>query len=77
MSTLTDDENSHWQQFAGNTDCIAKDGEVKTFALKKGGGWTPIGGWKRRIQMHFIYLRLSSQQNPCGSDPSGVCMDYR
>merc|ERR1711924_432390 len=56
-----------------------------TVALTKGGGWTFIGGWKYSwkrygkygLEVRFIFLRLSSPQNPCGKDPSGVCMDLR
>lgn len=64
--------------FSSSTDCkAAKGGTVKTVALKKGGGWTFIGGWKHDwggrsrdlrgpgIFVYFIFLRLSSPQKPC------------
>ena len=77
-------------EYAGTGSCSdTKASKVKTVALKKGGGWTFIGGWKRTFEhclrmqcsfefyVFFIFLRLSSPQKPCNGDPSGVCMDRR
>merc|ERR1719353_2069687 len=63
------------QEFGGTTDCTARGGEVKTVALKQGGGWTTIGAYPMgsrstrgktgALDAYFIYLRLGSQQYPC------------
>jgi len=66
--------------FGGGTDCTAaKGGGVKAVALKKGGEWTYVGQFQigHASEVNFVYLRKSSEQNPCGYETSGICMDIR